>query len=476
MYAIAGSMTKKGLPMSEGWRRKKMRNREKVIKKEQEANRMDTAKNKIIIYRGSHQIGGCATEISTGKHRIVIDFGANLPDNDNEDIMTDEELASAVFDGRPCDAVLFTHYHGDHIGLYKYIPKDIPLYMGSTARKILEILTEKLDSLPDVSEKGLPRIQNMNCYTPPDKIMFGDIGIQPLFVDHSALDAYMFLIEIGGKKLLFTGDFREHGIAGGNDRLERMVRKYIGEVDILITEGTMLSRMEEAKENSIRTEYDLKKRAGELFRTNKESVILVSSTNLDSIMQFYHALPWGTDFVCDAYQAKLMVAAMEDKGGVTRGRYPEYLPEMIHGKPRRIYIVGNMEGLGYGQNCHEADFDILHKKGFTMLVRENKPIFKEKMEQYMTDPLVIYSKWAGYLKGKHANPKINEFIGNHRMEILHTSGHAYVDTIEKLIRLTNPKTIIPMHTECADDFGAIPAFAPYRDRVKVVKDGEEYIF
>lgn len=114
--------------------------------------------------------------------------------------------------------------------------------------------------------------------------------------------------------------------------------------------------------------------------------------------------------------------------------------------------------------------------GLPMLVRENKPIFKEKMEEYMTDPLVIYSKWAGYLKGKHANPQISEFIGNHRMEILHTSGHAYVETIEKLIRLTNPKTIIPMHTECADDFDEITAFAPYRDKVKVLQDREGYDF
>ena len=53
--------------------------------------------------------------ISTGKHRIIIDFGANLPDNDNEDVMTDEELTETVFGGRPCDGVLFTHYHGDHI-------------------------------------------------------------------------------------------------------------------------------------------------------------------------------------------------------------------------------------------------------------------------------------------------------------------------------------------------------------------------
>lgn len=432
---------------------------------------MSPMQNIITIYRGSHQIGGCATEISTGSHRIVIDFGANLPDSDNEDVMTDEELTEAVFDGRPCDGVLFTHYHGDHIGLYKKIPKEIPLYIGSTAKKILEILTERIDHLPSVSEKGLPRIQGMNCYTPARKMTFGDIGITPYYVDHSALDAYMFLVETGEKKILFTGDFREHGIVGGNDRFERMVRKYIGEVDILITEGTMLSRMDETGKNPIRTEQDLRKRAGELFRTNKESVILVSSTNLDSIMEFYHALPWGMDFVCDAYQAKLMLAAMADKGS-----YREYRPEWIHGKPRRLYIVGNMGELGAEQNCYEADFEILHKKGFTMLARENKPIFKEKMDEHMTDPLVIYSKWAGYLKGKHANPQIGEFIGSHRMEILHTSGHAYMETIDKLIRLTNPKTIIPMHTECADAFAEISAFEPYRDRVKVVRDRQKYCF
>lgn len=49
--------------------------------------------------------------------------------------------------------MLFTHYHGDHIGLYQKIPQDIPLYIGSTAKKLLEILTEKLDSIPKAAEK-----------------------------------------------------------------------------------------------------------------------------------------------------------------------------------------------------------------------------------------------------------------------------------------------------------------------------------
>ncbi len=272
----------------------------------------------IAIYRGSHQIGGCATEISTENHWILIDLGANLPDTEN-DGLTDDELLQKAFANEKCDGILFTHYHGDHIGLYKKAPWDISMYIGPTVKKIMEILTETLDRISGNTDNGLLRIQGMRCYTRNKKIMFGDIAVTPFSVDHSALVAYMFLIEASGKKILFTGDFREHGIVGKNNRLEKAINAYIGEVDILITEGTMLSRIEESKHNPIKKEDDLGKRVRELFKTNNQSVILASSTNLDSIMEFYHALPWGMDFVCDAYQAKIMLAAMEDKGEVLPG-------------------------------------------------------------------------------------------------------------------------------------------------------------
>ena len=69
------------------------------------------------------------------------------------------------------------------------------------------------------------------------------IQVLPLYVDHSALDSYMFCIKVCGKTILFTGDFREHGIVGQRGRLERVLKKYVpGPVDVLITEGTMLGR------------------------------------------------------------------------------------------------------------------------------------------------------------------------------------------------------------------------------------------
>ncbi len=425
---------------------------------------------KIKIYRGTHQIGGCATEISTEKHRILIDCGANLPGSETDHALTDEQLLDKLFhSGESYDGVLFSHYHGDHIGLYKEIPEEYPLYMGATAKKMMMCLAERLDSTSGTAKKGLPRIQGINPYFPRKTLVFGDIKVTPYITDHSALDAYMFLIEADGKKVLFTGDFRDHGIAGGKNTLEKLMDRYIKEVDVLVTEGTMLSRIEEAKHNPVRTEDDLGRRAEELFRANKESVILVSSTNLDSIMEFYHALPWGMDFVCDAYQAKLILIAMEEKGKY----HPKYGPAMIHGKPRRIYIVGGMEGLGAEQNCYEAKFSILKNKGFTMLARENRSMFQKIMAKFH-DPLIIYSKWTGYLEGKHADPNIRNFIGNHRMEVLHTSGHAHVETIEKVVQMTDPKVIVPMHTECAEDFGKILALTAYKERVKVLQDGESY--
>lgn len=67
------------------------------------------------------------------------------------------------------------------------------------AKKIMEILAQTLDYLPENTVKGLPIVQAMRCCKPPEKLTFGDISVTPFYVDHSAMDANMFLIEIDGK-------------------------------------------------------------------------------------------------------------------------------------------------------------------------------------------------------------------------------------------------------------------------------------
>ena len=77
----------------------------------------------VKIYNGN-QIGGCITVISSEKAKVMIDFGENLPGV--ESIKGEKEFD---WESEKIDAVLFTHYHGDHIGRFKEIPKKRCVYV-----------------------------------------------------------------------------------------------------------------------------------------------------------------------------------------------------------------------------------------------------------------------------------------------------------------------------------------------------------
>ena len=73
----------------------------------------------IKIHRGTNQIGGTITEVFTENTHIFIDFGSELcasPEESTDGVMVEMLKHSA------CDAVLFSHYHGDHVGLFQHIP------------------------------------------------------------------------------------------------------------------------------------------------------------------------------------------------------------------------------------------------------------------------------------------------------------------------------------------------------------------
>lgn len=156
----------------------------------------------ITVHRGTHQVAGRATEIKTEKNRILIDAGSELDGNAPLDI---EGITKGKSD---CDAVLFTHYHSDHIGLLSHVHKDIPLYIGDLSLDIIKLQNtrQKLFATEDV-DRLLP-------YYAAKPVVFGDIKVTPFMVDHSAFDSHFFLIEADGKKVLHTGDFRSHGFRG----------------------------------------------------------------------------------------------------------------------------------------------------------------------------------------------------------------------------------------------------------------------
>ena len=198
-----------------------------------------------------------------------------------------------------------------------------------------------------------------------------------------------------------------------------MLSVYAKDIDILITEGTTLSRGNQP----ILTESDLKNKAEKLLSEKKYVFVLCSSTNIDRISAFYQANPHGKYFVCDEYQKDIL--------GIVEKHGAKYT-DLYQYKNVHIYSSKLVSSL--------------KAQGFCMLVRNNRKFAKIMKQFDPTECLVIYSMWQGYLDGK--NNDLKDFLNDYQWISLHTSGHASQETIQKVIGLLNPKVgVIPIHSE-----------------------------
>ena len=380
---------------------------------------------KIIVHRGTHQIGGCSTEIATKTSRIVIDFGSELDGNQALDV---DGITKGISD---CKAVLFTHYHGDHIGLLESINSDIPLFIGELSLDILKLQNARQKIY---AEEVINRIKP---YITGQKMIFGDITVTPYMVDHSAFDSHMFLIEAEGKKILHTGDFRAHGFRGKG--LLPTLKKYVGEVDVVICEGTTMGR------GTIKslTESELLCKAKKILDENKYVFIVCASTNVDRIVAFCSAVPRGKYCICDGYQQSVLDVVREKSG-----------------KYSSLYTFPKM--LTYSSQLDEK----MKNRGFCMFIRPGNYLSNGILAQYKDlDPLIVYSMWHGYLE---QDDLLAENLKGFRLKELHTSGHADIKTIEEVINEVKPKMVIPIHTNNPDAFSSNIC-------IRSVKDGEELI-
>ncbi len=397
----------------------------------------------ITIHRGTHQIGGCITEICTKQGRIFIDFGTELPELDGTQPKEYLSIAGLTEGTKDCDAVFFTHYHGDHIGNMDRILSDVPLYMGKTSREISLILNRHLQKayhyntscFPDKSS-FLRALERTNTFESGQTISIKDMDITPYRVDHSAFDSYFFLIEVDGVRVLHTGDFRDHGFTG--DELPSVL-KQIGQVDCLICEGTMLSR---GKEETL-TEEELSERAKHIMIQHKNVFVLCSSTNIDRIRALYEAKPKEKPGVSDWYQKQILNAVSKSDPTIQDSYQFKWI----------------IPATDWNYKLHNW----MCEKGFVMFVRVNDR-FRRFMDSYRGNCKVIYSMWSGYLE----NPRIAQFLEGYDYTVLHTSGHAVSETIRTVIQTVKPRKIIPLHTEAPDIFFALAGAS----EVDIPKDGQ----
>jgi ribonuclease J len=313
---------------------------------------------------------------------------------------------------------------------------EVKVYMGETAKAIQLNYAERVrEHKPEMADI----IGKINTFAPLDNIKIGDITVTPLMIDHSAFDAYMFVIETDGCRILYTGDFRLHGVRG--KATPKMLAAYAKDIDYMICEGTTLSRDGE----QMWTEHELQQKAAEMMKESKYVFVLCGSTNIDRIAAFYHANPKGRMFVCDDYQKKQLETVRERHAG--KSGFYDF---------KNVY--------DYAPNLDAQ----MEKKGFCMLVKQNE-ISRRMLEKYKDRSLIIYSMWTGYLDGRAKNQALCDFLAPYHYRVLHTSGHASPQDLKLVYDTVNPKRgLIPIHTDAPELFAS---FVPEKMLI-LLDDGE----
>ena len=388
----------------------------------------------IIIHRGTHQIGGSAIEISTASTRIILDFGNELSlDEKYTPINLDIE---GVTKGLPdCNGIVISHYHMDHLGQLTSALPEIPLYMGELSKEVAMISAEYQD-------KNLYlRLLGANTFRGGEAFTIGDIRIRPLVIDHSAADSYMFVIEAEDKHVLYTGDFRMHGLR--HHILDQLVNTYIGEVDVLITEGTSLSRDADKYISEAAVLDDI----SSYIQDGKYVFVMCSSTNIDRIMGIWQNMPTDKVLICDAYQKRILDTVINNV-------YYESSLYRRHDSP----LVLNKGSYPKYYMDH----------GFVSLVRGTENFISQIKEFPKDDVRIIYSMWTGYIE---ENLALKTLLETYPTYICHVSGHVSKDDLIKFIELVNPDAIIPVHT---DNPERLEELVPHRN-VYIVNDNEPFI-
>ena len=388
----------------------------------------------IIIHRGTHQIGGSAIEISTVSTRIMLDFGNELSLDEK---YTPINLAiDGVTKGKlDCDGIVISHYHMDHLGQLTSALSEIPIYMGELSKEIALIGAEHQD------RDLYLRLLGANTFRGGEAFSIGDIHIRPLVIDHSAADSYMFVIEAEGKRVLYTGDFRMHGLR--HHVLDKLVNTYIGEVDVLITEGTSLSR----DADDCISEATVLDDISSYIQDGKYAFVMCSSTNIDRIMGIWQNMPTDKVLICDAYQKRILDT-------VVNNVYYESSLYRRHDSP--LVLDKGKYPKYYMDN------------GFVCLVRATENHISHIKEFPKDDVRIIYSMWTGYIE---ENLVLKNLLDTYPSYICHASGHVSKDDLIKFIELVNPDAIIPVHT---DNPERLEKLVPHRN-VYVVNGNEPFI-
>ncbi len=408
---------------------------------------------RVRIHRGAHEIGGNCIEVAAGDDRIVLDLGRPLSAGWDDEVplpaITGLTSADPLMHG-----VVLSHSHLDHYGLAEQLSPDVPVYLGAEAASVLDAAS----FFSPVSKK--PRLVGHLAHRSP--IQLGPFTVTPYLADHSAFDAYSLLVEVGGRKLFYTGDIRAHG------RKSRLFDRLVDaapQADVLLMEGTNVRATTEPPPRT--TEHDVEQQLVETFGATPGLVATFSSAqNLDRLVTVYRAARRsGRTLVVDLYTAT--VARATGRKTIPQPGFDGLAVYVPQRQRRRIMQAKEFHRAAEVAAVRRFPEDLATARGKLAYLGTSSTASELIDAGALCNGAVVWSLWHGYLE-QPSGRRLRKLLEEAEVPLLehHTSGHAHITDLARLVDAFASARVVPIHSEATDQF---PNHFP---RVERHTDGE----
>jgi ribonuclease J len=209
---------------------------------------------------------------------------------------------------RAVSAVLISHAHLDHVGYLGLLRPDIPIYGSRITKHFIRLRREMFDTWQMKYDH-----ESFHELEDDEQISIGSARVTHIRIDHSIPGASAYIIEMGGLKIGYTGDFRLHG------RRPELTKNFIhtakdAGIDYLLCEGTRIESViepvtpdQEVESHGMPSEEAVQSKLTEILSDASGLVVYdASPADMDRMeMVIETAKSFGRDVVIDTKKAYL---------------------------------------------------------------------------------------------------------------------------------------------------------------------------
>jgi ribonuclease J len=384
---------------------------------------------KVIPLGGTGEIGKNCTVIETENDIIIVDCGISFPHEEHYGV--DIVIPDFTYLRQNKDkirGIVITHAHEDHVGALSFLLTEfnIPIHCSPLAQAMIANKMEERARRVEV---------NYNTFAMGDTFQLGDLKIEPVRVTHSIPETYAIAIHTSEGVILFTADFKldPNPIDGIKTDEKRLAELGEEGILLLLCDSTNVERPGWGP-----SESECGPSLVELFRKSEGRVLVTQfSSNIHRMQQ-----------ICDAAKAtnrKVAIAGRRMEQTFNMCRKLGYL------KVAREDTLPLEEALKLPN--HKVALMVTGSQGEPKAALSQMSRREYSRVKVRKSDTIIYS--ARPIPGNEGpiwrtvNNLIRQgadVITDHETPI-HTSGHAYKEEVKRMLDLTKPFYVAPVHGE-----------------------------